>query len=228
MKKFILIFSLLFAIQFNAQTGESLSSDRPGQALSSSVVGKNVFQIQAGIDYFKNADVYLPNSYFRYGISDKVEINSGLAYFLGDGKNNLAGFNLGTRISLSKKESNISSAIQISATLPVENLNFGTQAIYTIAGNFTDNLGWTANIGANFDEDFKATGLYVFNLSYSISDKIGIFLEPFGTFGNGSSFAFDTGFYYLVNNDFQLDFLIGDNNGLFLGLGATIRFLPKQ
>ncbi len=228
MKKLLLSILILSSTIAGAQVSESLSSDRPGQALSTNVVGNKVFQIQPGIDYFKNSSTYLPNSYFRYGISDRVELNSGLAYAFGNGKIKLAGFNFGTRISLNKKENSISSALQVSINIPVENLNFGTQAIYTIAGSFSDKLGWTANLGANFDKDFNASGFYVFNLSYSISEKTGIFFEPFGTLGNASDFAFDTGFYYLVNNNFQLDFLVGDNSGLFLGFGATIRILPKQ
>ena len=228
MKKILFGILILSTTIVSAQFTEILSSDRPGQALSTNVVGKNVFQIQPGIDYFKNSKTYLPNSYFRYGISNRVELNYGLAIVTGNSFTQIAGFSIGTRISLSEKASNVTSALQISANLPVENLEFGTQVIYTMGGNFTKNLGWTTNFGANFDDNFNTTGVYVFNLSYSISEKIGIFVEPFGTFINNSNLAFDTGFYYLANNNFQLDFSLGDNQGLFFGLGATFRILPKK
>ena len=228
MKKYILLFLLFLTTIVNAQITEPLSSDRPGQALSTNVVGKNVFQIQPGVDFFSSSAFFVPNSYFRYGVSDKLELNFNFAYNTGGGFSEISGFNLGTRISLSGNESSFSSAIQVSAILPVDKLNFGSQVVYTIASSLSKNLGWTVNLGANFDENFNATGLYVFNLSYSLSNKTGVFIEPFGTFSNGTNLAFDTGFYYLINNNFQLDILFGDNQGFFFGAGATVRFLPKN
>lgn len=228
MKNILLILCLFFLSKINAQINESLSSDRPGQAISTSIVGKNVFQIQPGIDYFNKPEVFLPNSYFRFGLSDKIELNSGLIYSLNNGVNNLESFTLGTRIRLNKIESKTTSAVQVSFNLPLDNLEFSTQAIYTISSNFSDKLSWTANLGATFDKDFEATGLYVLNLTHAINDVFGFFLESFGQLSNNSNLAFDTGMYYLVNNNFQLDFLIGDNEGLFFGTGFTYRFLPKK
>ena len=46
---------------------------------------------------------------------------------------------------------------------------------------------------------------YVVNLSYSISDKLGIFGESYGNLGNNSSTNFDGGISYLLNKDIQVD-----------------------
>ncbi len=211
-----------------AQNESSLSSDRPGQALSSNLVGNTVFQIQPGVDFLNTSDVFLLNSYFRYGISNSVELNSGIAYTAQNGNNQLSTFSLGSRIRLNKVESRFSSALQLSLNLPIDNIEFGSQVIYTLSSNFTEKLSWTVNLGANFDENFTTTGLYVFNITYAIHENFGVFLESFGQIDNALSLSFDTGFYYLVHNNFQLDFQIGDNDGLFLGAGFTYRFLPKE
>ena len=228
MKHSLVILFLLITSAIFAQNKSSLSSDRPGQALSPNLVGNAVFQIQPGVDFLNSSDVFLLNSYFRYGISNSMELNSGIAYTAQNGNNKLSAFSLGSRIRLNKVESQFTSALQLSLNLPVDNLEFGSQAIYILSANFTEKLSWTANLGANFDENFDAIGLYVFNITYAYNENFGIFVEPFGQFDNALSLSFDTGFYYLVHNNFQLDFQIGDNEGLFLGAGFTYRFLPKK
>ncbi|MFK8059709.1 MAG: transporter [Polaribacter sp.] len=228
MKKVLLCAFFLTTIFSHAQFTEILSSDKPGQALSGSVVGKNVFQIQAGIDYFESVSDFFPSSYFRYGLSEKIELNSN---FLFSGENfgkELASFTLGARFRLNNIESNIQSSLQISYDF--KNQGSNTQIIYILADSFSEKLAYNINIGLNLEDGFSLNnGIYVFNLSYAINDKIGVFLEPFGTFLRSTfQFNIDSGVYYLLNNNLQLDTLIGENNGLFVGAGVTWRLPSKK
>lgn len=228
MKKVFLLITLLSSIFVFSQQNEVLSSDRPGQALSTNIVGNKVFQVQPGVDFFSSGAFFVPNSYFRYGISDKVELNANFAYSTGGGFSEISGFDLGTRIAFNKNNDKVPSALQISVTAPIDNLEFGSQVVYTLGINLTNKIAFTGNLGVNFNNDFDATGLYIANFSYTISKNLGLFVESFRSAASNSNFAFDSGFYYLINNDFQLDLFAGDNNGFFLSLGATIRILPKK
>lgn len=230
MKKITLLF-LLVSNFLLAQYSETISSGRPGQAIGANSVGKNVFQIQAGVDFLEKPNTFTPNSFFRYGISERLEINSGVAYSFADGVDDLSAVSVGARVNLYNKEDLPSMGLQVSFGLPVDNLEFGTQALFVIADSFTDKLSWTLNLGSNFDKDFNTNGIYVANLSYSISDKIGVFIEPYGTIDNDFHVNFDTGISYLVNKDLQLDFLggygINTDQGLLLSAGVSWRFLTK-
>lgn len=231
MKKITVLLLFISSIAV-AQYSETISSGRPGQAIGSTSVGKNVFQIQAGVDFLEVSNVFTPNSFFRYGVSEKVEINSGVGYSFMNGNSELSSFNLGAHINLYDKDNLPSMGLQVSFGMPVDNLEFGTQVLFVLADNFTDKLSWTVNLGSNVDNNFNTNGIYVLNLSYAISDKIGVFIEPYGTIDNDFHLNFDAGISYLVNNDLQLDFLggygINTEQGLLLGAGVSWRFLTKS
>ncbi|WP_155810395.1 hypothetical protein [Polaribacter sp. Hel_I_88] len=223
MKKIVFLCFVLFSITVKAQFTESLASDRPGQALSVNTVGKNVFQNQTGIDFFENNSLYVPSSFFRFGLSEKLELNSG---FILSGENfasDLASFTIGARYLLSNVDSNSKSSLQLSYDFGADAKN--TQLTYIFGSSFTDKLSYTANLGINVNDDFNTNNaLYVFNMAYSLNTKMGVFVETFGTFlNNTDQINFDAGYYYLINTNFQLDALIGENDGLFVGAGFTWR-----
>ena len=102
--------------------------------------------------------------------------------------------------------------------------------VYILGSSFNEKLSYTANLGINFTDNLSlANTFYVFNITYSINNKIGLFAENFGAlFTSNYQFNYDTGVYYLLNNNFQLDTVIGDNNGFFIGAGFTWRVQPKK
>lgn len=229
MKNLLFFFLLFFTLKnINAQYTETLTSDRPGQAFSVNTVGRNVFQVQAGVDYFDSSTYFYPSSFFRFGISEKLELNSGFIVSSNNLKNDLESFTIGARFLFSNIDSHLKSSIQFSYDVGAQNQN--SQFTYILGGAFSDNFGYTLNLGINFDEKFSLnTGIYVFNFSYSFNDKIGFFIEPFGTFLNkGFQVNFDTGLYYIINNNLQLDAQIGANEGFFVGTGVTWRIPIKR
>ena len=228
MKKLLFIALVLITTIASAQYTESLTSDRPGQALSTGTVGKNVFQIQAGVDYFDSSAQFYPSSYFRYGLSEGFELNSGFILSGNNFGNELEVFTIGARFHLNKNRSKFQSSLQLSYDFG--GINNGTHVAYILGSSLSENLSYTVNLGIDFDRDFAFNnGIYIFNLSYAFNSKMGIFIEPFGTFLNDSfQFNLDSGFYYLLNNNLQLDVLIGESNGFFLGAGVTWRIPPKN
>ncbi len=215
----ILMF-ILGLLKISAQYSETIDSGRPGQAIGADTAGKNVFQIEAGMDY--SSKVFVPNSFFRYAISDRFEVNSGFGYNISD--KNISAFSVGTRINLYKSD-DFPIGVQISYNIPIENLPSSTSVVFATSKSFTDKLDLGLNLGTTISKNTNV--LYVVNLSYSVNDKIGIFIEPYGTISNNFELNFDTGISYLLNKNLKLDFLTGyglnNENGLLLSLGVSWR-----
>ncbi|TXD46409.1 transporter [Polaribacter sp. IC073] len=227
MKKLLFIALVLTATMASAQYTEYLASDRPGQALSSSTVGEKVFQVQTGIDFTESTSEFYPSSYFRYGFSERFEVNSGFVLSGDTFGGDLESFTVGARYNLSKKENKVQSSLQLSHDLGSSISS--TQLIYILSSSFSEKLGYTVNLGLHLNDNLGFdNGIYIFNLSYAFNDKVGVFAETYGTFSNNSfQMNFDAGVYYLLNNNLQLDALIGKNEGFFGGAGVTWR-IPTQ
>lgn len=240
----IITFFIGYSVAF-AQYSETISSGRPGQAISPFAVGKYVFQTQTGVDFYntdvkgsKGVNSYVPNSFFRYGVTERFEINSGLAYTFYKGTEELTGLSIGTRINLYNGEGKLPPmGLQVSFNLPTNtevSSKVLPQALFIFGDSLTDKLGYTVNIGSSVDEKFSATGIYVLNFSYSLNDKVGLFVEPYGTFTEKDFvIKVDGGVSYLVNSNFQLDFLAGygkndDVSEFMVGAGFSWRFLLSE
>ncbi len=215
----ILIF-LLGLLKLSAQYSETIDSGRPGQAIGANTIGKNVFQIEAGMDY--SSKVFITNSFFRYAISDRFEVNSGITYNFSD--KNISAFSVGTRINLYDAD-DFPIGVQVSYNIPIENLPNSASVVFATSKSLTDKLNLGLNLGTTISKNTNA--LYVVNLSYSVNDKIGIFVEPYGTISNNFEMNFDTGISYLLNKNLKLDFLtsygLNNENGLLLSLGGSWR-----
>lgn len=73
----------------------------------------------------------------------------------------------------------------------------------------------TGNFGLNLRQGpWQENLFYVLNVSYELTDQSGTFLEMYGDV-NAFSSNFDTGYYFLVKDDLQLDMGVGwqGNNG---------------
>lgn len=245
MRRIIVLITLFICVNLSAQYTESISSGRPGQAVSPFAVGKYVFQMQTGVDFYNTSsdgvsgvNSYVPNNFFRYGVTERFELNSGLAYTFSKGFEELTSLSIGTRINLYEGNDKLPPmGLQVSLNLPTNSevsSKVLPQALFIFGDSLTENLGYTVNIGSSFDENFNATGIYVLNFSYSLNDKIGLFVEPYGTFTQTDfTIKFDGGISYLANNNLQLDFLTGygknDGEGEFMiGIGFSWRFLLSE
>lgn len=259
MKRIITILLVLVGVAAHSQYNETIRSGRPGQAIGPYTVGKGVFQVQAGAEYYHNTkdesddkeNIINPNAVLRYAISDHFEINTGVGYEFKNEKlvsgsidsDYLSSLSLGTRINLNDGENGWPAmGIQVSAKFPIDKEKnspkidgIAPKAVFIVSQSLTDKLGLTVNFGSDYDFDtFNPTWKYVLNLSYSINDKVGVFVEPYGAFTGAEDHAikFDAGVSYLVNNDLQLDLLggYGDNHGMqeyMVGAGISWRILTR-
>ncbi len=238
MKSYLLpIFMLAFSILHQAQT---IITDRPDQTEASSTVPQGSLQIESGIFLGFTAEktqskrqLLAPTTLFRYGIAKGIEIRVLSQFeslnnqFTSTEVNGISDLELGTKTQIFQKEDvNTEISFLSHLILPIgsEGLssgNFGTINKISIAHDITDKVAVGYNLGYNYfgtgDGDFT----YSLALGISVTDKVGIYLEPYGNlvdFNNHFS-NFDAGMTYLLRDNLQLDFSFGT------GINHTMNYL---
>ncbi len=213
-----------------AQYNEQIRSGRPGQAIGPFTVGLKVSQIQAGYNYNSFASKDLERSghseylVVRHGfLTENLELSTVLAWTQIDDQinntdiksNGLSDFRLGARYHVTDQEGwKPAIGIQGRALIKIDNDLMssemtGVKCVLITGNKLTDRFSFISNwaISSKRTKD-NLVGSYVLNLSYSIDDQFGTFVELYGGFDPYRPFV-DTGISYLVNNDLQLDFSIG-------------------
>lgn len=234
------------------QYGTTIRSARPGQAFGPFTTGHNIFQVQTGFtfDSFNNDAAANSGNGFghflslRYGLTETFEIRSaiglrrdnstqlgidsqigginvfstGVRYNIKDGMGKKASYAIqtGVRFNFVDEDYNIK--------------NIAPTIILLHGQNITDNLGLTTNWGLSWNGfDSAPSGFYVINLSTSITESLGVFLEAYGgIMKDDLTIRYDTGLAYLINNNLQIDISagIGSNNGItdnFVDAGISWR-----
>ena len=215
-----------------AQTSETIVSSRPGQAVVPNTTGKNFLQWQTGFNFGGiSSDNFADlkrrsfdySGVIRYGFIEKMEFRTSYAYSsrarILDGDKTSAGdislLSFGTRYNLVNNDFG-ALGVQVDVALP----NIGTEfASDKLSPNvmliYSNPLGdlftLTTNWGISWPgfDDTEPYGIYVINLAFPLSRKVGSFIENYGTIFNGVYNYWDTGLSFLVNNDLQLDAGIG-------------------
>ena len=124
---------------------------------------------------------------------------------------------IGTKIQLLKKN-NVNTEIAFISHLllptgseEISSDVFGTINKIAVSHTLSGNL----NLGYNFGYNYlgEGTGDLTYSLAFGIgiNENAGVYIEPFGEVSNMEEFLLncDTGFTYLVNPHFQLDFSFG-------------------
>lgn len=253
-KEIVLGIVLLFLVQvINAQFQETIQANRPGAAVNVFTVGKNVFQVEAGLDYKEKTDVFTSNVLLKYGISEKIEINTGITYNPTKkfGLNNEI-YSFGAKYNIFEGDDMLpSTGFQATINIPrINNQNSYASLLFLMGFKLNEKWSYTFNFGADVDFEksvlFQGTtnekneilikGVYAFNLVYSVNDKMSVFIEPYGSLDKYDNpkirMNFNSGISFLVSNDLQLDIIAGhnklNNDGLSIGAGISWRFTPNK
>lgn len=242
MKKIFTTLLLIVAFTSNAQFQENIDSGRPGNSFSVFTVGKNVFQIESGLDFYNEGNQFFSNSFFRYGITESIELNSGLLYNFTSGSEGVSSYYAGAKFHFFEGDNMLpSTAFQIGVGIPKDaNDESFVNALFIMNFPFSERLSTTFNFGANMD--FKSSmvnnisqlfyeGVYALNFSYALTNKWTTFVETYGTIDKFSNpkikMNLNAGFSYLLNNNFLLDTLvshgINTDNKLMVSVGFSYR-----
>ena len=225
MRKICLLLLVLFSVQM--LRAQNIVTDRPDQTEAASTIPKGSFQIETGILIMDedreivDQELILPTTLFRYGLTDIFELRVVHEYSIRKwdpirftdgtytGFNDLQfGFKLFifeggiTQISL------LSHAVAPTGTSSFGGGDWGTINKLSIAHDISDNFSVGYNVGYDYLGDDFIT--YSLALGFSLTDKLGAYLEPFGAFNDGDhSSNYDMGVTYLLKPNVQLDFSFG-------------------
>ncbi|MFM2370048.1 MAG: hypothetical protein RL619_2369 [Bacteroidota bacterium] len=249
MKNYILLLFILLAFsnKLFSQDYLSIQTDRPDQTECPFITPKNYFQIENGFIYEKNntnsIKIVVPTVLTRFGINDHLELRLITEYVIY--RNNfekISGFNpimigFKTRLLEEKGIIPVTSFIAHILIPKVASKNFKTtfytpEFRFTMQHTISDKQLLSYNLGAEWNgETAEPTFVYTLTTGYSITKKIGGYVELYGFVPQieKPDHRFNAGLTYLFNSNHQLD--ISGGIGLsklspkyFVALGYSIRF----
>lgn len=250
---------VVFALPAAAQEAPPLITDRPDQTESAAIVPRGMLQLETGATFARTAagaglndDVLtLGGTLARLGIVPRLEARVGFAGYqrvesasalVADGFGDL---DLGFKLQLLPGAGSVPQVAVIgSATLPTAQEGLGVTEVspavrLAVAHSVTDRLGVGWNVGAVFERSGPSGAvttatdvLYTVVLGFAAAERVGVFLESFGTFGvsdgRANAHAVDGGLTFAVLPALQLDLSggVGLNDGAedwFVGAGISVR-----
>jgi Putative MetA-pathway of phenol degradation len=249
----LLLFQLLFLSGVvNAQFYETIRSGRPGQSIGASTMGKNVFQIQSGVDYFgaENNEYglktrgFLTNAGLRYGLTEMFEVGAFFEYKNESTTSNdittsysgLSNLVVGLRHQISVGEGlKPGIGFQFRLRLPVMSEhyqidNLAPSFVFVTSQQLSKSVTLITNLGDSWNGmDSTPTGFYTVNLSCAFTATFGSFIENYGSVTQGTfDTLMDAGVAWLLTPNLQLDLFGGysSNRGLqeyFISTGISWR-----
>ncbi|XOV94472.1 MAG: transporter [Bacteroidota bacterium] len=251
MKKLLFIsFSLSFLMAYGQE--ETIFTDRPNVTDAVTLISPGTFQVELGYyqtifksersspfsfpSRYQSTDTSIPNFAVKYGLFDWLELRimssykinrsviDGLPDFKSDGFTHfifspkfslfdqagaLPQISLATGIAY---HSNDNTSFYLTPTLLLQY----TFNKFTIGGSIATYWQW----------DFRDRLYYSYTIvgSYTIFQKLGIFMEAYGDFDDGQ-FGIDAGLTYLLTNRLQIDAIYNRNLGKYIrNNGETIEY----
>jgi hypothetical protein len=249
MKKLILYicFFLLLTNYGKAQELPPIQTDRPDQTECPFITPKHYFQLENGFSYEKNNQnselIVAPTKLTRFGINKFFELRLITEYVITrENATTYSGINpiligFKTRLLEEKGIIPLTSLIAHIGFPNVASSQYRANYHYpefrfTMQHTISDKQSVSYNLGAEWDGDNpKATFIYTLTTGYSLTEKIGAYLEFYGFVSQigKADHRFDLGFTFLSNPNHQLDFSGGfglskTSPDYFLSLGYSFRF----
>tara|TARA_B110000902_G_scaffold83081_1_gene98646 strand:- start:162 stop:875 length:714 start_codon:yes stop_codon:yes gene_type:complete len=220
MKKILLLFLLLASSFIHSQ----ISTDRPDQTEASTVLPKNILQIESGFSFDEKKII---NNLFRFGLSKSVEIRLNTNYIFmdsPDGKNisspQFGDIEIGAKIQIYKSIENLTTVAFLShLSIPTASDyytsdGYGTLNRILISHDLSKTLSLGYNLGYN--KVYGSSGAFVYTLAIAKSIGYwGIYAELFGENSRKESpNSYDLGLTYLLKENIQFDISLakGFNN----------------
>ena len=249
LRPIVILIILAVPVLLKAQYSETISTDRPGQAIGTTGVGKSVVQVQTGLntnwininDNYKSRTL-LSNTVVRFGLLEWLELNGAFNWQddkveMGAESTNVSGVSsteIGTRMNiLGNKGAVPAIGFQASLLLKAQSADYkrdklGSKFMVTTGNSINDWLSVATNLGITWDGNGNdPQSLYVLNFGFAITDKIGAIAEVYGSF-NEFDANYDAGISYLVSNNVLLDLTAGwqgdsDVSNWFIDAGISFR-----
>ncbi len=241
---------------------QELVTDRPDQTESAETVPEGHVQLELGWTYGRDAAAGLdletqqfPATLARIGLSRSWELRLGWAGLSRqrveiDGASSVqegaADGDLGAKVRLRDERGGAPAvALLFGTSIPLAEEGLGTDRFDpSFRFSFSHTLSPRVSLGYNLGMEWASTdpeegerhtlsrGIYTVALGFSLSERLGTFVEIYGDVAASDSgrpsHAFDGGFTWLLNGSMQLDIAagVGLNRAAedwFVGLGFSVR-----
>ncbi|HEV7426960.1 MAG TPA: transporter [Thermoanaerobaculia bacterium] len=242
MKVIAAVVLLLSGSAAHAQQADLINADRPGIADGSAVVGRGIFQLEAGLERDHDAvdrSIATP-LLLRYGISKAFEMRvEGNGYVHSNGGSGFAPLSLGAKYHFLDAPSLgiIARVFPPSGTGAQRSHATTTDVRLALDINLGEKWALNPNVGVASQDDgagrFTAA-LTALTLQYNISDRANVFIDGASQspeeHGGGASLVFDAGTAWIAGNNTQFDISAGwrargtKPTNLFLAAGISRRF----
>ena len=220
--------TLLICSQTFVGMSQEIVTDRPDQTESSSTVPSHDLQVESGIMIkisenkgSQEQQILLPTNLFRLGLTNGIELRllSQFESTHGDfGRaNGISDLEVGTKIQLYRKENvGFEAAFITHLVLPtgssqLTNSTYASISKLSISHGLTENLSLGYNFGYNYFGKHKGDATYSLAIGYSLSDKVGVYFEPYGQLNGLNKWVSNAngGFTFLIQQNMQFDFSFG-------------------
>lgn len=257
-----LVFAFLLASTTFAFAQEDTSlgpliTDRPDATESPTAVAKRFLQVETGAFYesfednnFRTEDFTLNTMLVRYGLLDNLELRLGYNYtdsktrFDGDEIASVTSFSpllLGFKTTIAKENGAMPEIgflghlnLPFSVKKELRPENTGVDFRFSFAHTLNEKSSLSYNIGAAWENDNpEAAYLYTIAYGYSLTNKIGAYIEFYGDFpeNNKANHFWDAGLTYLISNNVQFDVTVGSSitkgQDILVSTGVSFR-IPKS
>lgn len=243
----VLIIMLFFFNMLFSQDYPSIQTDRPDQTECPFITPKNYFQLENGFIYEKwntnSTEIVVPTVLMRFGINDHFELRFITEYILDKiNAEKKSGFNpiligIKTRLLAEKGIIPVTSfiahiSIPKAASKNLKTPIYAPEFRFTMQHTISDKQSLSYNLGAEWNgETAEPTFIYTLTTGYSITEKIGGYIELYGFVPQieKPDHRFDAGLTYLFNQNHQLDISGGmgfskASPKYFMALGYSFRF----
>jgi hypothetical protein len=223
--------------------------DRPDQTECPYIVPKNHFQFESGFNFEKvNKDeenFLYPTLLTKYGVNDKFELRLITEVrtnkVLNNKLNGLNPIKIGFKTKLAEERGLIPLTSFIAhlslpflSTKGFRSTYYAPSFRFVMQHTLTEKMSLSYNIGAEWDgESAEPTFIYTLTSGYSISERVGAYIELYGFVPqkDKSEHRTDGGFTFLVKRNIMLDIsggcgLTENAPNYYASLGFSIR-LPN-
>jgi hypothetical protein len=212
-------------------------TDRPDQTESAAIVPRGMLQIETGGERDHTQALTVGSTLLRYGLHQRLEARLGFGgYQRSGGITGVGDAEVGFKLGLGREGALMEIALLGAVSLPTGSDAFTTDKAdpstrVALAMPISSRVSFGANGGMTWTAG-RADGLYTAVLGFSLTDRLGMFAESFGSLpvsdGGVAAHLVDGGFTLGLTPTLQLDASggVGISAGApdwFVGLGLSAR-----